>query len=334
MSVNKENFLHNKQQQLIIYMWIIIAIIVGLVFGFLLWKSSEKQITTWFLYTNPALDYENNSSIMDNKNVNLENELVDYLELKKGKNKTTHISVYFRNLNNGNRFWINEKEEFSPASLMKLPLLMAYYKLSEESPKILDQKLLYIPDSEEQSITQNIKPAKILDPYQRYTIKDLLERMILYSDNKSSILLENNLDLDLYKKAFTDIGINFPEFKDGYFENNINIVDYASFFRVLYNSSYLTRSNSEYILDLLSNIDFTKWLTNGVPQDIVVSHKFWERVINWEKQLHDCWIVYYPNHPYIICVMTRWWDWWVLENIISEVSNKIYNEVNNQYKKK
>ncbi len=329
-----KKIINAQKKQILFYLLILLGVVFWLTVGFLFGKSSTKQITSWFLYTNPVLDYNISSSIMENKNINLEQELQEYLEIKKWKNKTTHISVYFRNLNNGNRFGINEKEEFSPASLMKLPLLIAYYKLSENYPNVLNEKLVYIPDPVEQEITQNIKPEKTLEPYQEYVIKDLLDRMILYSDNKSSILLENAIDLELYKKSFIDIGINFPEFRDGMFENNINIVEYASFFRVLYNASYINRSNSEYILDLLSNTTFIKWLKRWIPEDIVVSHKFGERVINWEKQLHDCWIVYYPDHPYLLCVMTRGWDWEILENIITDISQKIYDEVDWQYNKK
>lgn len=329
-----KKIINAQKKQILFYLLILLGVVFWLTVGFLFGKSSTKQITSWFLYTNPVLDYNISSSIMENKNINLEQELQEYLEIKKWKNKTTHISVYFRNLNNGNRFGINEKEEFSPASLMKLPLLIAYYKLSENYPNVLNEKLVYIPDPVEQEITQNIKPEKTLEPYQEYVIKDLLDRMILYSDNKSSILLENAIDLELYKKSFIDIGINFPEFRDGMFENNINIVEYASFFRVLYNASYINRSNSEYILDLLSNTTFIKWLKRWIPEDIVVSHKFGERVINWEKQLHDCWIVYYPDHPYLLCVMTRGWDREVLENIITDISQKIYDEIDWQYNKK
>lgn len=331
---NSKKVNHSPEKQKIFYLLILLGVVFWLTVWFFFGKSWMKQIVSGFLYTNPVLDYDISSSIMDNKNVNLEQDLQEYLEVKKWKNKTTHISVYFRNLNNWNRFGINEKEEFSPASLMKLPLLISYYKLVEENPNILRQKLLYTPDPYEQEITQNIKPEKTLEPYQNYDVKDLLDRMILYSDNKSSILLENSIDFELYKKSFTDIGIDFPEFKDGVFENNINIVEYASFFRILYNASYLNRSDSEYILDLLSNTTFARWLTRWVPDNIVVSHKFWERVINGEKQLHDCWIVYYPNHPYILCVMTRGRDWEVLKNIITDVSKKIYSEVDLQYNKK
>ncbi len=326
MTTNKKELLSKK------YMRSVFFIILGSILWFFFGRELTLSESNDFLYINPVLNYETANMIMQNKNINLEEDLQIYLEKQKKKNETTHISVYFRNLNNGNWFGVNEKEEFSPASLMKLPLLMAYYKLSENQPKLLNEKVLYTPTEQDQQITQNIVPEKVLEPNKKYTIKDLLERMIIYSDNKASILLESILDFEFYQKAFTDIGINFPELKNGEFENNITIVEYTSFFRVLYNASYLTKSNSEYILDLLSKSTFTKGLKKWVPRQILVSHKFWERMIDWEKQLHDCWIVYYPKHPYLLCVMTRWWDWESLENIIAEISKKIYNEVDSQYK--
>ncbi len=284
-------------------------------------------------YTNPILETENAEMITKNRNINLEKEIQEYTEIKKGKNKTTHISVYFRNLNNGNRFGLNEKEEFSPASLMKLPLLIAYYKLSEQNPWLLNKKVVYIPNQQEQQITQNFKPEKSLIDYQEYSIKELLDYMIIYSDNKASVLLESLIDIAEYKKTFTDIWITFPEFKSWAFENNIRIIDYAAFFRVLYNASYLNKENSNYVLSLLTKTTFKDGLLAGVSDDIVISHKFWERVIGGEKQLHDCWIVYYPEHPYVLCIMTRGRDRNKLETIISDIAKKIYNKVDTEYSK-
>ena len=50
-------------------------------------------------------------------------------------------SVYFRDLNNGSWFGIGEKEKFSPKSLLKLPLMMAYFKWAESNPFVLRKRL-------------------------------------------------------------------------------------------------------------------------------------------------------------------------------------------------
>jgi beta-lactamase class A len=185
---------------------------------------------------------------MDNQEINLEKPLQEFIEEKKYNNEVTHISAYYRNLNNGNRFGINEKEMFSPASLMKLPLLLLYLKKIEQDPKVRYQKLIYKQDPVESEYKQNIVPKKKLIENQAYTIKELLERMITYSDNKASLLLEKNITLSEYKKTFTDNNMIFPELIDGRFDNNLKVIDYAKFFRILFNSSYVNKELSNYAL--------------------------------------------------------------------------------------
>jgi hypothetical protein len=50
------------------------------------------------------------------------------------------------------------------------------------------------------------------------------------------------------------------------------------------------------------------------------------------QHFHDCGIVYYPKHPYLLCVMTQGQDPETLENAIAEISKFTYTQVKNQYK--
>ena len=49
------------------------------------------------------------------------------------------------------------------------------------------------------------------------------------------------------------------------------------------------------------------------------------------KQLHDCGIVYYPKHPYLLCVMTRGDSFEYLDDTIRDISHLVYQEVNEHY---
>jgi len=296
----------------------------------------EKKIKTWF--TNPVLDTDIGNSIAGNKNVNLEYYLNDYEKAKIANWDITHLSVYFRNLNNGNRFWIKEKELFSPASLMKLPLLLAYFKKSETEEWFLEKKVLFTKNWTSDQYKQNIQPKYRLEVNKEYRIIDIINQMIEYSDNEASIFLEKNIDVNEFKKVFTDIWIEFPPFIEWNFDNNIRVVDYVAFFRVLFNSSYLNRENSEKVLSLLTKTEFKDWLVAGVSDtNVTISHKFGERSIFWNNwiermQLHDCWIIYYPKYPYILCIMTRWYDRKKLKLVLQEVSSIVYEKVNEAYK--
>jgi beta-lactamase class A len=112
-------------------------------------------------------------------------------------------------------------------------------------------------------------------------------------------------------------------------------MNYAIFFRVLFNASYLDKEYSEKAMELLAQSDFNDGLVAGLPRGVIVAHKFGERGNlpgSSDYQLHDCGIVYYPNHPYLLCVMSRGNDIQHLENSIAQVSRFVYDEIDNQYK--
>jgi hypothetical protein len=65
---------------------------------------------------------------------------------------------------------------------------------------------------------------------------------------------------------------------------------------------------------------------------VPVAHKFAERSDpqTGEKQLHDCGIVYYPRHPYLLCVMTKGPGFEGLAGVVARVSRMVYSEVDAQ----
>ncbi|MDO8560151.1 MAG: serine hydrolase [bacterium] len=57
----------------------------------------------------------------------------------------------------------------------------------------------------------------------------------------------------------------------------MSVKDYASFFRILYNASYLNREQSERALGLMTKTRFRDGIIAGVPAGRPVAHKFGER---------------------------------------------------------
>ena len=83
---------------------------------------------------------------------------------------------------------------------------------------------------------------------------------------------------------------------------------------------------SEKALELLSKTTFNDGIVAGLPENIVVSHKFGEYILPDEIELHDCGIIYYVQNPYFLCVMTRGKDEGELKNTISGISKIIYED--------
>lgn len=252
--------------------------------------------------------------------------LEDFMDQSVNQGAITDASIYFRDLNNGLWLAINAEEVFTPASLLKVPLAMSYLKESELHPEVLDQKIVFQP-GEIISFKQNYLPSKVVEPGREYAVRELLERMLIYSDNNAQRALYK-MSTGQWRRVFDDLGIGLPEGeKDGDF---ILVKDYARFFRVLYNASYLSKENSNYLLNLLSQSEFKQGLSLGVPKSVSIAHKFGEREFGEIEQLHDCGVVYAQKSPYVLCIMSRGQDYRELSQFIGKISSLVYEEVSKQ----
>jgi beta-lactamase class A len=325
-----------------VFFALFLGIVIGFIMGFIvintLKNTGEKDTPVYseiraggYQFTNPLLDCDNfHPSILKN-HVRLQNLLNDYVDDAVKTGTAEHISVYFRSLNNGPWIGINENDDFYPASLQKVPLLIAVLKKAETDSTLLKRKILL-----DQSIqTGTVYIPNIVDTVctkfgNSYTIDELLQYMIIHSDNNASITLRNLIGQDYYMNVMTDLGVNLKnrDFSVDY----ISVKEYSSFYRIMYNASYLNRDMSEKALKLLSRTNFNKGIPNKLPGDIKISHKFGERgLVNSNlKQLHDCGIVYVPDVPYLLCVMTKGRDFNNLTKVISDISEIVYKCVSNK----
>lgn len=287
-----------------------------------------------YRFINPLLEFD--IAEISNEPRPFKSKIQTKVQQLQADKKIRHISVYFRDLNNGPWFGINEKEKYAPASLLKVPVMISYLKAAETNPELLQKTLRY--ETEYLDDYQYIKPSMKIELGKEYTIEDLISRMIKHSDNLAGSLLRENMNTVAVplEKVLSDFGVDF-ELGVG---DELSVKNYASFFRILFNSSYLNRESSEKALDLLSQTEFDDGLVAGVPQDLAVSHKFGERSSSQTaRQLHDCGIIYYPKHPYLLCTMTRGTvgatgDYVDISKAIGEISRLVYEEIDWQFRGK
>ena len=253
--------------------------------------------------------------------------LEEYIRKCKEQGDVLSVSVYMRDLNKGTWVGVNEDERYASASLIKVPLLIAYLKQAENDPAILNKQIKY----EKAAMNlppQNIAPENCAQLGNTYSVDTLLRYMILYSDNISTLLLMDNIDQKLIADLYADLQLADPGLPE--VEHQISAKEFSAFFRVLYNATYLNMELSEKAIKLFSESDFRDGIVAGVPQGVSVAHKFAERRYASEVsltetvQLHDCGIVYYPQRPYVICVMTKGRDFNTLKRVISDISRIVY----------
>jgi beta-lactamase class A len=265
----------------------------------------------------------------------LKNKINNLIAEKIKDKKASVISVYF-DTRDGNWLSINPTEKYSPASLLKVPTAIAFFKEAEENPKLLSKKIAY-SGAYDYNQFEYFKPPEKLVPGQSYTIEDLIGRMLGHSDNNAYFLLVENIDIKILTEVYSDLGIVIPASLDSGQADFITIKQYANFFRVLHNASYLGRDMSEKALSLLSKDNLPQGIASGIPKDIPIAEKFGERNFSSqamdpysEKELHDCGIIYYPGHPYLLCVMTKGTSYINLAGVISDTSKLVYDYINGE----
>ncbi|MBI5640915.1 MAG: serine hydrolase [Nitrospirae bacterium] len=326
-----------SEQKIGLVAWMLFVFLSGMLLGWVIkgtWDSDQKSQPAkmeihegQFEFINPLLECEDGGDAIRRELVPFKEKVEKLLQRKIEAKTADSVSVYFRDLNNGPWFGIKEREFFIPASLLKVPILMAYLKEAESNPKILNKKIPYTGENYSDNERENLMAGVEAEFGKTYTVDELLSLMIVYSDNNSTLLLSNS-GWSITKKIYETMGLPLPNLVKG--EYSITVKAYASFFRILYNASYLNKGMSNKALDLLASSDFRRGIVAGVPAELKIAHKFGEREVENQRQFHDCGIVYYPGHPYLLCVMTRGDDLNKLIPVVEDISRLTYEEVDRQ----
>ncbi len=316
----------------ILLLAIIVSLTVGAFFGRLVFIQKESQSCVSNLHLIKSnLDCETFDDKTEKLSV-LQEKLEVSIDGFKKTGKAKRISIFIRDLKTSRFAGVYDDEIYYMASLLKTPLLIGGFKLAEVEPKILDQEILYtgVPNLYSEQV---IKPEKELTIGVSYSVLELMKRSIIYSDNTASQLLYDYYPVEFIDRIMQALGIQITK-PTGETENLITARTYANIFRVLYNASYLTKEYSNETLSILTQVSFNTGATEKLPKDVLVAHKFAERVVVYPnnkpvKQFHECGIVYAKEstEPYSFCIMTEGDSYEDLEEIVSQISLSTYEQM-------
>ncbi len=244
------------------------------------------------------------------------------------------ISVYFRDLNNGNRFVIGKRDAFDGEYHLKVPLMVAYFKWAESNPLVLRKKLIVSvkPETEKRLDTLVNK----LEPGKSYTVNDLIFRMIAYDDDTAFAMLSANLPANRLDKILKDLNGEYDPQKQN---KSLSLNTYATLFRVLFNASYLSEEMSEKALRYLSKTAFQDGIASGIPLNIekAVDHEEYsfeknsgEEEKNNVHLLQEFGIIYHQNRPFLLGIIVQGNDDSHLKTVIRDITRLVYQEVDQQ----
>jgi beta-lactamase class A len=304
-------------------------------------QNAQQEITSLTSSVESVIVRENDSGLVkpilfvegaEDPSLNpLKIQIDNFLESEKQKGVLISASVYIKRLSSVNDMEINKEELYDPASLMKVPMLLLYLSKAEKNPQLLNQSILF--SKAQSSMYRPTIKNKTLIEGKSYTIRDLLNYMIVYSDNEAFWLLGKNVPFADFQKMCSDFDIPIKSDNIYRSDNAPNFIANANsisrFFRVLYNKTYLKKEYSQFALSLLCRSQYRDGLLKGIDKNVRVAHKFGEREEGDAVQLHEFGIVYLGADPYLIGVMTKGKSIAELSNIIGTISKISFDWMKN-----
>lgn len=229
------------------------------------------------------------------------------------------VSIYFEFLNTGSNISISKDAEFFPASLLKVPVAMsAVKKIENKTWKWANELVILAGDKDEHFGDLYKEPTG-----SRHTIESLVKKSLVDSDNTAYSIILRNLEQEEVEAVYKHLGLDDFFAKGG----KISAKRYAVVLRSLYHAAFLTKDASEKVITWLTETPFTEYLEQGLPKGVRFAHKI--GVSDAEDVFMDAGIVYAPDRPYILIVMTHNKDEKTAKSIMKDISGKTYNYVVN-----
>jgi len=226
--------------------------------------------------------------------------LINFLLLRRELHKAikpyqSDFAMYFEYLPTGSSININEKVEFSAASLIKVPIVMAYYHYKERTGITSDPTVVI----EAEHIDDGDGELWKKGPGTKINLGEAVKLVLIESDNTAAIVIARNIPHQDFEAVYEGLDVDLYE------EGNEVIItakQYSSILKALYFSSVLSKESSNYILSLLATKTPRDKITLGVPSKIKIANK---TGILAEALYQDCGIIYVPKRPYLLCLISR-----------------------------
>ena len=207
------------------------------------------------------------------------------------KNYSVYVADYHSNFSMG----INESEEFTAASVNKLPILAALYTEAQNGNVNFDRVITVQSEDIQNYGTGSIRYDP---PGTTYTIKTLIRLMMQKSDNTAASLLGNDVvPLSDIQSLINHWGLTQTDMNT----NKTSNKDMALLLHKIYSNTVANPTLTAEMLGFMRDSDFEDRIPAGVPSDAIVYHK----IGNGDTgEVHDVGVVVHGQTAYYIGILT------------------------------
>jgi beta-lactamase class A len=215
-------------------------------------------------------------------------------------------AIVIQDIKTGWRIESCEYKVMPSASLVKIPVMMAYFSAEKEGRLSFDDIIILRRADK----TDGSGKLKDMVAGSKHRIRDLIYLMITESDNTAANILINRLGLEELNGYFAKLGLkntnlsrrmmDFKSRRAG-IENYTTASDMAYLLEKLYRGKFIDKDISNKCLALLAEQKVNDRIPKKLPPATTVAHK-----TGLENGIcHDVGIVYTPKGDFIICVLTK-----------------------------
>ena len=219
---------------------------------------------------------------------------------------SAEVSMVIKDLDMKWEINCNKDGKIPAASLVKIPIMMAYQYAAKDRKIDLAEKV-------ELKSSQKTDGSGVLKTFKAgsvFSIDDIIYLMITQSDNTASNILIDTLGMDTLNRYFARMGLKntnlsrkMMDFKarSAGIENYTTAGDMALSLEKLYSGRFINMPVSKKCLRLLASQKINDRIPKKLPSDTVVAHK-----TGLENGIcHDVGIVYTNKGNFLICVLTK-----------------------------
>lgn len=200
------------------------------------------------------------------------------------------VSVFYKDIQSGYTYTYNENQKYFIASIIKAPYCMYVYDLASQGKCDLNKVYTYAARHKTDG-TGKIQEMKIGTTF---TLRQLLEYAIKYSDNVAMSIIRENFPVHGYKEYAKKLGLKHPEDIKYATNGDLLVSEAGVYIEAIYN---FIKTNS-YGAEL-------RKLMLSTTNPMIVSKYPVVRKYGWADQsFHDMAIVEAPR-PYLLCILTN-----------------------------
>lgn len=242
-------------------------------------------------------------------------EIEEILQNKKGS-----YSIYYKNLDTGTEFGIDENQINKAASVNKVPIIAALYLLENSGKINIDERVTIQQNDVQDYGTGSIRYQEMP---QTYSLRNLAKLALKESDNTAAHVIELKIGEENVQKL-----VDSWEMKQtNMVENQTTVKDVSIIFEKIYKNEITNEANSNEFLDFMTDTDFEDRITKDLPKEAKSYHKSGDD----EGYIHDAGLIVTENGTYYLGIMTS--DIGGSENetknTMAQISKIIYESLNN-----